>query len=78
MAIDFDDFEYAIPGEHLRTVTGEHRRLCCYDLRTGPELAAARMDDHQQRIAALETRLRHVERLLHLAINDADESAVGV
>ena len=72
MAIDFDDFEYAIPGEHLRTVSA-HRRVCSgYDLRTGPELAA------QQRIAALESRLRHVERMLHLAINDADESAVGV
>lgn len=66
------------------TATGEHRRLATsdagieYDLRTGPELVAARMDDHQQRIAALESQLRHVERLLHLAINDADESAVGV
>ena len=78
MAVDFNDFEYAIPGEHLRTVSA-HRRVCTgYDLRTGPELAAARMDDHQQRIAALESRLRHVERMLHLAINDADESAVGV
>lgn len=73
-----DDYLY------FGTATGEHRRLATsdagveYDLRTGPELAAARMDDHQQRIAALESRLRHVERLLHLAINDADESAVGV
>ena len=67
MAVDFDDFEYAIPGEGL-IVAGEHRRVE-YDLRTGPELAAMRMDDHQARIAALEARLRHVEVLVHRCIN---------
>lgn len=58
------------------TATGAHRRLdadggesIVYDLRTGPELAAMRMDDHQARIAALEARLRHVEVLLHRCIN---------
>jgi hypothetical protein len=56
--------------------TGAHRRIdggsgepVAYDLRTGTELAAARMDDHQARIAALEARLRHVEVLLHRCIN---------
>ena len=51
--------------------TGAHRRIdgdngapVEYDLRTGPELAAMRMDDHQARIAALEARLRHVEQAL--------------
>lgn len=56
--------------------TGAHRRIdgdngapVEYDLRTGPELAAMRMDDHQARIAALESRLRHVEVLLHRCVN---------
>lgn len=59
MAIDFDDFEYAMPGEHLRTA---------YDLRTGPERAVtvrlhAQVDDHQRRIAELEQRLSRLERM---------------
>ena len=62
MAIDFDDFEYSMPGEHLRTMAD-------YDLRTGPERAAAQLDDHQRRLAELEQRLRHVEALIHLEIN---------
>lgn len=79
MAVDFDDFEYAIPGESLSTLN-EHRRVRVdYDLRTGPELAAARMDDHQRRIGELEMRLRHVERLLHMVVNrNAEQSADGM
>jgi len=57
MAVDFDDFEYATPGERLGVANAG-----AYDLRTGPELMAAR-------IAALEARLRHVEVLLHRCIN---------
>ena len=68
MAIDFDDFEYSMPGEHLRTMAD-------YDLRTGPERAAAQLDDHQRRLAELEQRLRHIERLMHRSLNDANESA---
>jgi hypothetical protein len=78
MAVDFDDFEYATPGERLGVANAG-----AYDLRTGPELMAAR-------IAALEARLRHVEVLLHRCINtmhdehgrhdyvDAIQSAVSV
>lgn len=62
MAVDFNDFEYAIPGEHLRTAAD-------YDLRTGPERLHAQVDDHQRRIAELERRVRHAEHLLHLALN---------
>ena len=62
MPINVLDPEYAMPGELAR-------RAPAYDLRTGPELAAMRMDDHQARIAALESRLRHVEVLLHRCIN---------
>lgn len=54
MAIDFDDFEYAMPGEHLRTA---------YDLRTGPQRLHAQVDDHQRRIAELEQRLSRLERM---------------
>jgi hypothetical protein len=70
--IDLDDAEYAIPGELDRRPV--------YDLRTGPELAAMRMDDHQARIAALEARLRRVEALLHGVDNygDAIEGADGM
>lgn len=68
--IDFDDFEYAMPGEHLRTAAD-------YDLRTGPQRLHAQVDDHQRRIAMLEQRLRHVEQALHRVLN-ADEAADGV
>lgn len=66
MAIDFDDFEYAVPGEHLRTA---------YDVRTYDQRTDARLDDYQRRIAELEQRLRHIERLMHQSLNDADQSA---
>jgi hypothetical protein len=45
------------------------------DLRTGPELADMRMDDHQRRIAQLEQRVRHVETLLHQVVNLASQAA---
>lgn len=60
--VDFDDFEYAIPGEHLRKASD-------YDLRTGPERLHAQVDEHARRIAELEQRLRHVEVLLHRVVN---------
>ena len=71
VAIDFDDWEYATPADRLRAVAEQ------YDLRTGPERAAAQLIDHQRRIAELEQRLRHMERLLHGVLN-ADEAAHGV
>jgi hypothetical protein len=71
MEIDFDDFEYSMPGEHLRLATE-------YDLRTGPERLHAQADDHQRRLASLEQRLRHVETMLHLLVNRADETADSV
>lgn len=70
MAVDFDDFEYAIPGEHLRTAAD-------YDLRTYDQRTDERLADHQRRIAELEQRVRHIEVLLHRIIN-ADESANGL
>lgn len=54
IVIDFNDFEYAVPGENLRTA---------YDLRTGPERTAAQMEDYQRRIAQLEQRIAHLERV---------------
>jgi len=70
--VNFDDMEYVIPGEALR-----------FDLRTGPQ---AQLEDHQRRIAELESRLRHAETLLHHVLNrkcvddygDAIESADSV
>lgn len=56
MAIDFDDFEYAMPGEHLRTIT--------YDLRTYDQRVDARFLQHERRLAELEGRLLRVERAL--------------
>jgi hypothetical protein len=71
--IDFDDFEYAMPGEHLRTAAD-------YDLRTGPERLHAQVDKHQLRIAELEQRLARLERLLvpNTAHIYADKSADSV
>ena len=54
MPVDFNDFEYAMPGEHLRSA-GD------YDVRTGPERLHAQVVDHQRRIADLELRLRRLE-----------------
>lgn len=63
--IDFDDTEYVLPpGELISPAAPAAQR---YDLRTGPDRADARMDDHQQRIATLEQRIRN-----------ADEASEGV
>ena len=73
MAIDFNDFEYAMPGEHLRTAAD-------YDLRTGPERLHAQADDHQRRIAALEQRISRLERMLVPSVGHlyAESSANGL
>lgn len=70
--IDFDDFEYAMPGEQLHTAAD-------YDLRTGPQRLHAQVDDHQRRIAELEQRLRRLERMAqptlgHLWSDHADDA----
>lgn len=52
--VDFDDFEYAIPGDSLRQVQQ-------YDIRTAPERQAARIDNHDQRLRAIEHRLILIE-----------------
>ena len=52
--VDFDDFEYAWPGESLRQVQQ-------YDLRTSSDRQAARMDNHDQRLRAIEHRLLLIE-----------------
>lgn len=52
--VDFDDLEYTIPGESLRQVQQ-------YDVRTAPERQAARIDNHDQRLRAIEHRLLLIE-----------------
>lgn len=52
--VDFDDMEYAWPGESLRQVQQ-------YDIRTAPERQAARIDNHDQRLWAIEHRLLLME-----------------
>ena len=66
--VDFDDFEYAMPGESLRQVQQ-------YDIRTAPERQAARIDNHGQRLRAMEHRLMLIEielREICSAIKGAD------
>ena len=53
-AVDFDDMEYAWQGESLRQVQQ-------YDIRTAPERQAARIDNHDQRLRAMEHRLMLIE-----------------
>ena len=65
--VDFDDFEYAMPGESLRQVQQ-------YDIRTLPERQAARIDNHDQRLRAIEHRLLLIEveiRELVAAVKEA-------
>ena len=52
--VDFDDCEYAMPGDSLRQVQQ-------YDIRTAPERQAARLDNHDQRLRAIEHRLLLIE-----------------
>ena len=52
--VDFDDMEYAWEGESLRQVQQ-------YDIRTAPERQAARIDNHDQRLRAIEHRLLLIE-----------------
>lgn len=64
----FDGVEFADEGESLRQVQQ-------YDLRTAPERQAARIDNHDQRLRAMEHRLMLIEielrELVH-AIKGAD------
>ena len=69
-SIDFDDMEYAWPGESLRQVQQ-------YDMRTAPERQAARLDNHDQRLRAIEHRLLSIEIALR-DLGDAIKSADGV
>lgn len=67
-AVDFDDFEYAMPGDSLRQVQQ-------YDIRTAPERQAARIDNHDQRLRAIEHRLLLIEveiRELVAAIKESE------
>ena len=52
--VDFDDMEYGWEGESLRQVQQ-------YDIRTAPERQAARLDNHDQRLRAIEHRLLLIE-----------------
>ena len=68
--IDFDDMEYTIPGDSLRQVQQ-------YDIRTAPERQAARIDNHDQRLRAIEHRLLLMEVELR-ELCDAIKAASGV
>ena len=52
--VDFDAGEFADQGESLRQVQQ-------YDMRTAPERQAARIDNHDQRLRAMEHRLMLIE-----------------
>lgn len=52
--VDFDGVEFADQGESLRQVQQ-------YDIRTAPERQAARIDNHDQRLRAIEHRLLLIE-----------------
>jgi len=52
--VDFDAGEFADQGESLRQVQQ-------YDMRTAPERQAARIDNHDQRLRAMELRLMLIE-----------------
>ncbi len=66
--VDFESVEFADEGESLRQVQQ-------YDLRTAPERQAMRIDNHDQRLRAMEHRLLLIEvelrELVH-AIKGAD------
>lgn len=67
-SVDFDAVEFADEGESLRQVQQ-------YDIRTAPERQAARIDNHDQRLRAMEHRLMLLEieiRELCNAIQGAD------
>ena len=66
-AVDLDDGEYAWPPGN---VDG-------YDLRTSAERQAARLDNHDQRLRAIEHRLLLIEVELRELV-DAVKAAVGV
>ena len=68
--VDFDDMEYAWEGESLRQVQQ-------YDVRTAPERQAARIDNHDQRLRAMEHRLMLIEIELR-ELCDAVKGAGGV
>ena len=53
-SVDFDAVEFADQGESLRQVQQ-------YDMRTAPERQAARLDNHDQRLRAIEHRLMLIE-----------------
>ena len=70
-SVNFDAVEFADQGESLRQVQQ-------YDLRTAPERQAARIDNHDQRLRAMEHRLMLMEielRELCNAIKDTDTKA---
>lgn len=66
-SVDSDGVEFADQGESLRQVQQ-------YDLRTAPERQAARIDNHDQRLRAIEHRLLLIEveiRELVAAVKEA-------
>ena len=69
-SVNFDAVEFADQGESLRQVQQ-------YDLRTAPERQAARIDNHDQRLRAMEHRLMLMEIELRELVN-AIQAAGGV
>ncbi len=68
--VDFDGVEFADQGESLRQVQQ-------YDIRTAPERQAARIDNHDQRLRAIEHRLLLIEVEIRELVN-AIQGADGV
>lgn len=62
MAVDLLDPEYAIPSEAAQWVKDGARPLPDVPPKTGPELAAMRLDSIEDRLRALEHRLSQLER----------------
>lgn len=84
-AINFDDEEYTIPGELLTTATAARRTVEAWPERTERRMAATEnavselgfvlgvsAERTDQRLDAIEARLRHVETLLHQHVNAGD------
>ena len=69
-SVDFDAVAFADQGESLRQVQQ-------YDLHTAPERQAARIDNHDQRLRAMEHRLMLMEIELR-ELCDAIKGADGV
>ena len=60
--VDFESVEFADQGESLRQIQQ-------YDMRTAPERQAMRIDNHDQRLRAIEHRLLLIEVEIRELVN---------